>query len=131
MSDHQNKVGFSLSKTMTIVVVIMVFTAVIIALVVFNAVFRDSLEQAAMTSAGQSVDQVAVTINNYTDDMIEIMDGLYTNSIEDPSTLEDLFNNLIDIRNDVVMIATYDAHNNNTGIWSNYPTKDMIYTNLS
>jgi two-component system sensor histidine kinase YesM len=116
---------------MTIVVVIMVFTAVIIALVVFNAVFRDSLEQAAMTSAGQSVDQVAVTINNYTDDMIEIMDELYTNSIEDPSTLEDLFNNVIDIRNDVVMIATYDAHNNNTGIWSNYPTKDMIYTNLS
>ena len=62
---------------MTIVVVIMVFTAVIIAIVVFNAVFRDSLEQAAMTSAGQSVDQVAVTINNYTSDMIEIMDKLY------------------------------------------------------
>ena len=116
---------------MTIVVVIMVFTAVIIALVVFNAVFRDSLEQAAMTSAGQSVDQVAVTINNYTDDMIEIMDKLYTNSIEDPSSQEELFQNLINIRNDVVMVATYDVHNNNTGIWTNYPTKDMIYTNLS
>lgn len=116
---------------MTIVVVIMVFTAVIIALVVFNAVFRDSLEQAAMTSAGQSVDQVAVTINNYTDDMIEIMDKLYTNSIEDPSSQEELFQNLINIRNDVVMVATYDVHNNNTGIWTNYPTKDLIYTNLS
>ena len=116
---------------MTVVVVIMVFTAVIIALFVFNYLFRDSLENAAMTSAGQSVDQVAVTINNYTDDMVEIMDKLYTNSIEDPDSQEELFQNLINIRSDIVMVATYDSHNNNTGIWSNYDIKDMIYTNLS
>lgn len=121
----------TLSKAMTLVVVTMVFTAVVIALVVFNVVFRNSLEKAAITSAGQSVDQVAVTINNYTDDMIRIMDMLYQNSIDDPDSQEELFDSLIDIRNDVVMIATYDMHNNNTGIWSNYEVKELIYTNLS
>lgn len=131
MFKRLKRADFSLSKAMTMVVVIMVFTAVIIALVIFNTVFRDSLEEAAITSADQSVEQVSVTINNYTSDMIEIMDKLYTNSIEDPSSQEELFRNLIDIRNDVVMVATYDVHNNNTGIWSNYPTKEMIYTNLS
>lgn len=131
MSERKNSTGVSLSRAMTVVVVIMVFTAVIIALFVFNYLFRDSLENAAMTSAGQSVDQVAVTINNYTDDMVEIMDKLYTNSIEDPDSQEELFQNLINIRSDIVMVATYDSHNNNTGIWSNYDIKDMIYTNLS
>lgn len=131
MSERKGSTGVSLSRAMTVVVVIMVFTAVIIALFVFNYLFRDSLENAAMTSAGQSVDQVAVTINNYTDDMVEIMDKLYTNSIEDPDSQEELFQNLINIRSDIVMVATYDSHNNNTGIWSNYDIKDMIYTNLS
>lgn len=121
----------SLSQAMTGVVVTMVFAAVIIALVIFNAVFRDSIEDAAVTNAGQSVDQVAVTLNNYTDDMIGIMDKLYLRSVEDPDSLTELFENLIEIRNDVVMVATYDIHNNNTGIWSNYDTKEMIYTNLS
>lgn len=116
---------------MILVVMTMVFSAVVIALVVFNVVFRNSLEKAAVTSAGQSVDQVAVTLNNYTDDMIRIMDMLYQHSLEDPDTQEELFDSLIDIRNDVVMVATYDMHNNNTGIWSNYPVKEMIYTNLS
>ena len=59
------------------------------------------------------------------------MDKLYMNSVEDPDSQEELFESLINIRDDVVMIATYDMHNNNTGIWSNYDTKEMIYTNLS
>ncbi len=113
------------------VVVTIVFVAVIIALLFFNKLFRDSIEQTAITNAEQSVDQVAVTINNYTNDMIDIMDKLYVNSIEEPESQEELFNDLIEIRNDVVMIATYDIHDNNTGIWSNYATKEMIYTNLS
>ena len=61
---------------MTLVVVTMVFTAVIIALIVFNALFRDSMEKTAVTNTEQSVDQVAVTINNYTDDMILVMDKI-------------------------------------------------------
>ena len=123
--------SISLSRAMTLVVVTMVFTSVIIVLIIFNLAFRDSLEKAAVTSAGQSVEQVALTINNYTRDMTEIMDKLYMNSVEDPDSQEELFESLINIRDDVVMIATYDMHNNNTGIWSNYDTKEMIYTNLS
>ncbi len=131
MFKGDRKPNITLARAMILVVMTMVFSAVVIALVVFNVVFRNSLEKAAVTSAGQSVDQVAVTLNNYTDDMIRIMDMLYQHSLEDPDTQEELFDSLIDIRNDVVMVATYDMHNNNTGIWSNYPVKEMIYTNLS
>lgn len=131
MNRSIKKATVSLSDVMTLVVVTIVFTAVIIALVVFNALFRDSMEKAAITNTEQSVDQVAVTINNYTEDMIGIMDKLYINSISSPETQEELFDDLIAIRNDVVMISTYDIHNNNTGIWSNYDTKDLIYTNMS
>lgn len=116
---------------MTMVVVTIVFVAVMLALIIFNAFFRDSIIDNAITNAGQSVDQVAVTINNYTDDMIEVMDRLYVNSIENPDSQEELFEDLIEIRSDIVMIATYDAHDNNTGIWSNSDTKAMIFTNLS
>ena len=116
---------------MTMVVVTIVFVAVMLALIIFNAFFRDSIIDNAITNAGQSVDQVAVTINNYTDDMIEVMDRLYVNSIENPDSQEELFEDLIEIRSDIVMIATYDAHDNNTGIWSNSDTKEMIFTNLS
>lgn len=121
----------SLSDAMTMVVVTIVFVAVMLALIVFNAFFRDSIIDNAITNAGQSVDQVAVTINNYTDDMIEVMDRLYMNSIENPDSQEELFNDLIEIRSDIVMIATYDSHDNNTGIWSNCDTKELIFTNLS
>lgn len=131
MFKGDRKLNITLARAMILVVMTMVFSAVVIALVVFNVVFRNSLEKAAVTSAGQSVDQVSVTLNNYTDDMIRIMDMLYQHSLEDPDTQEELFDSLIDIRNDVVMVATYDMHNNNTGIWSNYPVKEMIYTNLS
>lgn len=131
MSHERRKTSISLSNAMTLVVVTIVFVAVIIALLFFNKLFRDSIEQTAITNAEQSVDQVAVTINNYTNDMIDIMDKLYENSIEEPESQEELFSDLIEIRNDVVMIATYDIHDNNTGIWSNYDTKEMIYTNLS
>lgn len=116
---------------MTMVVVTIVFVAVMLALIIFNAFFRDSIIDNAITNAGQSVDQVAVTINNYTNDMIEVMDRLYVNSIENPDSQEELFEDLIEIRSDIVMIATYDAHDNNTGIWSNSDTKEMIFTNLS
>ncbi len=122
---------FSLAQAMTIIVVIMVFATVIIALIIFNALFRDSVRDAAVTSAEQSVDQVAITLDNYTADMTDIIDRLYVTSVEEPERLTELFADLIEVRRDVVMIATYDAHDNNTGIWSNYQTKDMIYTNLS
>ena len=131
MSRGVKKAVVSLSDMMTLVVVTIVFAAVIIALIVFNALFRDSMEKTAITNTEQSVDQVAVTINNYTEDMIGIMDKLYINSISSPETQEELFEDLIAIRNDVVMISTYDIHNDNTGIWSNYDTKDQIYTNMS
>lgn len=121
----------SLSDAMTMVVVTIVFVAVMLALIVFNAYFRDSIIDNAITNAGQSVDQVSVTINNYTDDMVDVMDRLYYNSLTDPASQEELFEDLIEIRSDIVMIATYDSHDNNTGIWSTVPTKELITTNLS
>ena len=131
MGKGGKRASFSMSDAMTIVVVVIVSFSVIISLVVFNAVFSRSMQSSAITTSEQSVDQVAVTINNYTDDMLQIMDRLYVNSITDPASQEELFEDLIDIRSDVVMITTYDIHGNNTGIWSRYDTKDLIYTNLS
>ena len=121
----------SLSATMTMVVVSIVVLSVVVALIIFNMLFLESMEKTAVTNTEQSVNQVSVTINNYTHDMVDIINKMYQNTKDDPGTQEELFEELIKIRPDVVMVATYDAHNNNTGIWSNYKVKDLVYRNLS
>ncbi len=131
MGKKIRKASISLADAMTIVVVSIVFVAVVIALLVFNTLFRRSMEKAAITNSEQSVSQVANTIDNYTDDMIGIMDKLCDNSDGEGASQEELFDDLIEIRSDVVMVATYDAEDNNTGIWSNYEVKDLIVSNLS
>ncbi|MBP5179761.1 MAG: sensor histidine kinase [Clostridiales bacterium] len=125
---NRNKV-VSLSNAMTLTVVTLASLAVIIAAVIFNSMFRDYMENIAITNSEQSVDQVSVTINNYTDDIIGIMNKLAYDKDSAPSA--ELFEDLIDIRNDVVMVSTYDMSGNNTGIWSNYDVKDPVFTNLS
>lgn len=129
MGKKIRKASISLADAMTIVVVSIVFVAVVIALLVFNTLFRRSMERSAITNSEQSVTQVANTIDNYTDDMIGIMDKLCDNG--EGASQEELFEDLIEIRSDVVMVATYDADDNNTGIWSNYEVKDLIVSNLS
>ena len=129
MGKKIRKASISLADAMTIVVVSIVFVAVVIALLVFNTLFRRSMERSAITNSEQSVSQVANTIDNYTDDMIGIMDKLCDNG--EGASQEELFEDLIEIRSDVVMVATYDADDNNTGIWSNYEVKDLIVSNLS
>ncbi len=129
MGKKIRKASISLADAMTIVVVSIVFVAVVIALLVFNTLFRRSMERSAITNSEQSVSQVANTIDNYTDDMIGIMDKLCDNG--ESASQEELFEDLIEIRSDVVMVATYDAEDNNTGIWSNYEVKDLIVSNLS
>ncbi len=131
MGKKIRKASISLADAMTIVVVSIVFVAVVIALLVFNTLFRRSMERSAITNSEQSVSQVANTIDNYTDDMIGIMDKLCDNSDGEGASQEELFEDLIEIRSDVVMVATYDAEDNNTGIWSNYEVKDLIVSNLS
>ncbi|SEW36010.1 two-component system, sensor histidine kinase YesM [Ruminococcaceae bacterium KH2T8] len=131
MGKKIRKASISLADAMTIVVVSIVFVAVVIALLVFNTLFRRSMERSAITNSEQSVTQVANTIDNYTDDMIGIMDKLCDNSDGEGASQEELFDDLIEIRSDVVMVATYDAEDNNTGIWSNYEVKDLIVSNLS
>ncbi len=131
MGKKIRKASISLADAMTIVVVSIVFVAVVIALLVFNTLFRRSMERSAITNSEQSVSQVANTIDNYTDDMIGIMDKLCDNSDGEGASQEELFEDLIEIRSDVVMVATYDADDNNTGIWSNYEIKDLIVSNLS
>ena len=131
MGKKIRKASISLADAMTIVVVSIVFVAVVIALLVFNTLFRRSMERSAITNSEQSVTQVANTIDNYTDDMIGIMDKLCDNSDGEGASQEELFEDLIEIRSDVVMVATYDADDNNTGIWSNYEIKDLIVSNLS
>jgi len=123
--------ALSLSDAMTLAVVTLTFTAVIIALIIFNSLFRDYTKRAAVTNTEQSVDQVSVTMNNYTEDMIRLMDSLYENGVEEPQSQEEFLEDLIAIRNDIVMISTYDSEGNNTGIWSNYEVKSPLFTNLS
>ncbi|MBO4638052.1 MAG: sensor histidine kinase [Clostridiales bacterium] len=123
--------GISLSSVMTAAVVSIVATAVIIALLIFNTFFRESMDNIAITNSEQSVDQVAGTIYNYIDDMKGVMDSLYEASLRDPDSVEEFIEDIIAIRSDVVMIATYDIHGNNTGVRSNYKVKDLITRNLS
>lgn len=122
----------SLSATMTAVVVMIVLLASMIAVSVFLGIYRSSMEQSAVTSSEQAVVQVQNTVTDYTEDMSEIMEMIRVNMEKAEVDSNVFFTNLMEIRTDVVAVASYDTNGNMLRCWSgSNKLKERIIRNLS
>lgn len=127
-----SKPEISLSVIMTGMVIIIVLISILLALLIFVKVYQNSMEENAITSSEQAVVQVANTVARYTEDMDEVM-GQILEIIQEKDNIEsEFFENLLEIRSDIVSITMYDENGNLTRCWSGeYELKEKINQNLS
>lgn len=132
MSKWESRHKVSLTTIMTGLVILIVLVTLLAVLYIFLQLYRNTMERNAVTSSEQAVVQVQNTVANYTDDMSEIM-GMIQESIRfDQGNASDFFQNLLEIRSDVVDVTVYDSDGNLRECWArNYDLKDPILKNLS
>ena len=130
--DKRFRKHLSLSSVMTYVVVCLVFAACIVGVVVFAHMYRNSVEQNAITNSDQVVTQVENMITNYIDDMSGIMEMVRLNMNAEDEEKNDFFLNLLYIRKDVEAITVHSGDGGMIACWSKGNTlKEHIKNNLS
>ena len=75
----------SISEMFVVLSMIMVLTSAVCAILIFVRIYRDAMEQSAVTSSEQSVVQVQNTIENYTQE-IETTLRLIKDNLDTPGT---------------------------------------------
>lgn len=122
----------SLSGTFTVLVTAIVLATAAVILLTFVKLYRDAMEQNAVTSSEQAVSQVRNTVTSYTEDMSELMALIEDHIQENERERSSFFQRFLEVRSDVVAITTYDMEGNLLGCWSNgYQLKEKIIKNLS
>ena len=122
----------SLSSIFTVLVSAIVLITSIVTVLMFIGVYRDEVEQNAVTSSEQAVSQVESMVQSYIYDMETVMDTI-VDALEGPEQDYDRFlQSLVEIREDVVAVMIYDENGEILELWSNGQTlKDPFYQNLS
>ena len=122
----------SLSSVMTYAVVCLVFVACVIGVTVFARMYRNSVEQNAITNSNQVVTQVENMISNYIDDMSGIMEMVQLNMNAENEVRNDFFQNLLNIRKDVEAVTVHSGDGGMIACWSKGNTlKEHIRNNQS
>ena len=103
---------------MTYVVVCLVFVACVIGVTVFAQMYRNSVEQNAITNSNQVVTQVENMIADYIDDMSGIMEMVRVNMNAEDEERNDFFQNLLYIRKDVEAITVHTRDRGMIACWS-------------
>ncbi len=122
----------SLSAIFTVLVSAIVLITSIVTVLMFIGVYRDEVEQNAVTSSEQAVSQVESMVQSYIYDMETVMDTI-VDALEGPDQDYARFlQSLVEIREDVVAVMIYDENGEILELWSNGQTlKDPFYQNLS
>lgn len=132
MKKKRKQEGYSLSVIMTVMVVGIVLTAFTAGLLVFVAVYNNSIRNNTITSSEQAVTQVTNTVSDYTKNMKELMELLQGYYRGDPEERNTAIDTLITTRNDVVAVTCYDEEGTLMESWSgNRQLKQNVFRNLS
>lgn len=123
----------SLTTIMTATIVFMVLLICCISLGTYFRVYQASIEQNAVTSSEQSVAQVQVMVEEYMQDIDEIMEMMRVNMKKEEDDKNEFLSNLIEIRKDVVAITAYDSNGSLVRCWLGEESrlKDRVLKNLS
>lgn len=122
----------SLSFTMTLLAAGIVLFALISSLCIFISMFGKSVEQNTIISSEQAMVQASNTVNNYTEEMKEIMKLIKDSHSQEKAKKEKVIDDIVNIMPDVVMIACYDESGEMVNAWTGKnKLKDDILKNLS
>ena len=126
------KIGMSLSGTFTFLVSLFVLVASLIIVVIFSQIYRGAVELNAATSSEQAVTQVENMIQGYLQDMERVMESIRINMEKEEDERQEFLGRLVEIREDVVAVTTYDLTGSLLDYWSHGQVlKENIVTNLS
>lgn len=123
----------SLTTIMTTAIVLIVLLICCVSVTTYFRIYRASIELNAITSSEQAVAQVQVMVEDYMEDIDEIMEMIRLNMEKEENDKNEFLSNLIEIRKDVVAITAYDSYGNLYRCWmgGNSKLKGKVLKNLS
>lgn len=132
MKEQEKISKVSLSTIMTGTVMVIVLFTLLGMLFIFMQMYSDSMEQNTITSSEQAVVQVKNTLADYTEDMNQIMEMIHENISAPTSNTAEFFQNLLEVRRDVMDITTYNSYGNLVECFiGDYELKEHFVKNLS
>ncbi len=122
--------------SMTVILVTALIGTVMViasgAIMLFLKTYQQSLVQNAQTASRQSVSQISNTVDNYLDDIVNLMQLMEGEMEKDDQSRDDFFEALLKIRPDIVTITTYDEAGDLMECRAlNREPRETIYQNLS
>ncbi len=128
----RRKTRLSLSGIFTFAVAVAVMFTSTVTILFFVHIYRDAMEQNAVTTSAQAAVQVSNMVENYIGDMEGVMDKI----CEDVGNLgegtSESVQSIVAVRKDIVAVTIYDTEGNLLNCWTNgKELKDKYYKNLS
>lgn len=130
--ETNKRLEVSISGMFISLVMIIVLISSIAAILIFVQIYRDAMEQSAVTSSAQISEQVLDTVEDYTTGMQDIMDMILENIDDETVEKNEFLQNLIDVHSDIISITTYDEEGTLLECWTNgQKLKKKTIKNLS
>lgn len=122
----------SISQIFIYMVMVIVLVSSVTAILIFIEIYKNAMEQSAVTSSEQTSVQVLNTVENYTSDMQGVMNMILENMDNSIEGKNEFIQNLVEVREDIVAVTTYDENGNLKECWSdNLTLKKQKLKNLS
>ncbi|MFP3155929.1 sensor histidine kinase [Lachnospiraceae bacterium ZAX-1] len=122
----------STSGLFTVLVTSIVVAVSFMSLLTFIKIYRDAMEENAITNSEQAVVQVKNTVDNYTEDISLALDMIHENISNNQKDSGEFLKRFLEVREDVVAISIYDKAGSMLSCWSNgQKLKDKILRNPS
>lgn len=107
----------SLTTIMTTAIVLIVLFACAVSSRIYFRIYRASIELNAVTGSEQAVAQVQVMVEQYMNDIDDIMGKIRKSMESEKNDKDRTLSNLIDIRSDIVAITVYDDYGELMQCW--------------
>lgn len=121
-----------LSQIFTVVVIMLVMTVTMISFFSFVNIYEEATKENVITSSEQAVFQVENTVENYQEDIENLMNMILANISEDQESTDQFFKSLFQIKSEVASVTTYDMNGRLLNAWSDGKIlKEHINENLS
>lgn len=122
----------SISRIFIYMVMTIVLVSSVMAIFIFIQIYRNAMEQSAVTSSEQSCVQVLNTVGNYTNDMQDVMTMILRNMKKEDGEKNRFIQNLVEMRTDIIAVTTYDENGTLKECWSDgLKLKEKKIKNLS
>lgn len=130
--NKKRKTGWklSISEMFVVLSMLMVLVSSVSGIFIFERIYKEDMEQSAVTSSEQTIVQVQNTLENYTSE-IEMTLDLIKDNLDTPNE-NDFMQNLVGVRTDIVAITAYDDDGTLLQCWTaGRELKEEPLTNLS